>query len=231
MKFFDRLVEFVRRYLCCGHVRVEYENVAIKTELPYELRKYPASKLVCTTLETTERSFEKNLERTERQFNRYGKGKNSFNMRVVLPEPLIIKVSMEENDDFVWLRKKDDTFYHLSYFIPKKYQTRDHPEPRAEQNLHFEDKRKTYFYVIKFRGIRNQEDWTKQLNKLKNYMKRDAIHFDTVDFKTLYYCRYSSPLKFLSCFRLHEVWIKMHSQYTDSPDSYSTTSNYSTYAS
>lgn len=190
MKFLDSLAEFIRRYLLCGNVRVAYETVDTKTELPYELRKYPASKLVCAHLQTTERSFEKNLEKTERRFNSYAKGKNSFNRAIKLPDPMVIKVRMEEDEKFMLRRIKDDDTYLVSYFVPEKYQSRPQPLPRQEQDLHFEDRKRSCYYVIRFRGSCDQEQWGKQMSKLLNYLKRDGVHLDMVDFHQMCYCRY-----------------------------------------
>ena len=96
---------------------------------------------------------------------------------------------MEEDKKFVWRRKKDDDTYLVSYFVPEKYQSRTQPQPRQEQDLHFEDRRRSNYYVIKFRGSCDQEKWGKQMSKMMNYLKRDGIHLDTVDLKNLYYCR------------------------------------------
>jgi len=170
----------------------EFETLEVREGAPYQLRKYKAAKWTSTSLKG--KDFDESTNGLFRKLFRYITGTNATKEKVSMTVPVTMNVS----------GNTDETQVVMSFYLPEKYQE-NAPEPTGE-GVYTESREEMKVYVRTFGGRAYGKDWTREIDNLKDDLKKDGITEDSLDLNSYYAVGYDSPFRLI--WRTNEVWIK-----------------------
>ncbi|XP_005099334.1 heme-binding protein 2 [Aplysia californica] len=173
-----------------GLQKPEYElDQQAENPVNYEVRKYKATKWVCTTVKSISRK-----DATSEGFGRlfkYIQGNNEEKATVEMTAPVTTTIVPGEGPNC-------ESTFTVAFYLPSEHQV--NPPKPSSPDVFFEDRPEQTIYVRSFGGFANDEKWIAEGLALT-----EAIG-DESKFESSYYftAGYDPPFKLIG--RTNEVW-------------------------
>ena len=178
-----------------GIERPPYEVIQ-KLDDNLEVRKYPATKWVCTTVKSSTQNLDQVRSSMFWKLFNYISGENEPKQKVEMTSPVTMDFQSSQKIE----RTTPDCEISMRFYVPKQFHGMV-PQPTGD--AHIVEEKESVFAVVRFGGYASMNDYIKYRDELIARLGNEAVNYDCVNMMT---AGYDPPFKPIG--RTNEVWLR-----------------------
>jgi len=181
-----------------GKIQQPTYTVVKSLDIDSEIRSYPASKWIQTSMQGKASSLNSMSSPAFRRLFNYISGKNVEGKKIEMTSPVLMAMIPTNQGELI--NMNSDMKVDMKFYIDKSTEA-DMPIPN-DSSVKITALGENTYAVIRFSGFAGMSDYIEKRNKLVKLLGQDANLYDTVNIMT---AGYDAPWKIIG--RRNEVWI------------------------